>query len=127
MAAQALEQSVLESKDKEQLLAIARALGLKTTARSKKADIIAVRTDTPRMTPLVGGDYFNLHHNLVHSVRGSDVDMTMVDGAIVVDGGKLMTADLTELIAEVHAVVPDLFARRAQYLALNKNGAVSPV
>ena len=40
MAAQALEQSVLESKDKEQLLAIAKALGLKTTARSKKSDII---------------------------------------------------------------------------------------
>ncbi len=40
MAAQALEQSVLESKDKEQLLAIAKALGLKATARHKKADII---------------------------------------------------------------------------------------
>jgi transcription termination factor Rho len=40
VATQALEQSVLESKDKEQLLAIAKALGLKTTARSKKADII---------------------------------------------------------------------------------------
>jgi transcription termination factor Rho len=40
VAAQALEQSVLESKDKEQLLAIAKALGVKATARSKKADII---------------------------------------------------------------------------------------
>lgn len=40
VAAQALEQSVLETKDKEQLLAIAKALGLKATARSKKADII---------------------------------------------------------------------------------------
>jgi transcription termination factor Rho len=40
VAAQALEQSVLESKDKDQLLAIAKALGVKATARSKKADII---------------------------------------------------------------------------------------
>ena len=40
MAAQALEQSVLEAKDKEQLLAIAKALGLKGTARLKKAEII---------------------------------------------------------------------------------------
>jgi transcription termination factor Rho len=40
VAAQALEQSVLESKDKEQLLAIAKALGLKASARLKKADII---------------------------------------------------------------------------------------
>ena len=40
MSAEALEQSVLESKDKEQLTAIAQALGIKTTARLKKADII---------------------------------------------------------------------------------------
>jgi transcription termination factor Rho len=40
VAAEALEQSVLESKDKDQLLAIAKALGLKANARTKKADII---------------------------------------------------------------------------------------
>ena len=40
MAAEALEQSVLESKDKDQLLAIAKALGLKASTRTKKSDII---------------------------------------------------------------------------------------
>ncbi len=40
MAAQALEQSVLESKDKAQLLQIAEALGVKANARVKKAEII---------------------------------------------------------------------------------------
>jgi transcription termination factor Rho len=40
VAAQALEQSQLESKDKDQLLAIAKALGLKASSRNKKADII---------------------------------------------------------------------------------------
>jgi transcription termination factor Rho len=40
VAAEALEQSVLESKDKDQLLAIAKALGLKASARTKKSDII---------------------------------------------------------------------------------------
>ena len=40
MAAEALEQSMLESKDKEQLLAIAQALGIKTTARAAKATLI---------------------------------------------------------------------------------------
>ena len=40
MTAQALEQSVLESKDKTQLIQIAEALGVKTSARNKKADII---------------------------------------------------------------------------------------
>jgi transcription termination factor Rho len=40
VTAQALEQSVLESKDKAQLLAIAEALGVKASARSKKSEII---------------------------------------------------------------------------------------
>jgi len=40
VAAEALEQSMLESKDKEQLLAIAQALGIKTTARAAKATLI---------------------------------------------------------------------------------------
>jgi transcription termination factor Rho len=41
MAAEALEQSMLESKDKDQLLAIAQALGVKTNARASKATLIA--------------------------------------------------------------------------------------
>ena len=40
MAAEALEQSMLESKDKDQLFAIAQALGIKTTARATKATLI---------------------------------------------------------------------------------------
>jgi len=40
VTAQALEQSVLESKDKTQLIQIAEALGVKANTRNKKADII---------------------------------------------------------------------------------------
>jgi transcription termination factor Rho len=40
VAAEALEQSMLESKDKDQLLAIAQALGIKTNARASKATLI---------------------------------------------------------------------------------------
>jgi 5-methylthioadenosine/S-adenosylhomocysteine deaminase len=107
----------------------ARALGLDREIGSlepgKKADLIAVRTDTPRMTPLFGDDhYFNLHHNLVHAVRGGDVDLTMVDGQIIVEDGQLKTADLKELIARVHQLVPGLFSRRAAFLARNQHGTV---
>ncbi len=99
----------------------ARAIGqgdaLGSVEVGKKADLIAVRTDTPRMTPLFdGGEYANLHHNLVHAVRGSDVDMTMVDGEIVVRDGRLLTADLGEVVDRVRALAPDLFARRRAYL-----------
>jgi 5-methylthioadenosine/S-adenosylhomocysteine deaminase len=107
----------------------ARCLGLDGEIGSleagKKADLIAVRTDTPRMTPLFGdGDYPNLHHNLVHAVRGGDVDLVMVDGKILVENGGLKTADMTQLIAEVRGLAPGLFARRAAWLAQNQHGSV---
>lgn len=100
----------------------ARAIGQEERLGSlevgKRADLVAVRTDTPRMTPLITrGEYANVHHNLVHAVRGSDVDLTMVNGRIVVDGGRLLTADIDELIAEVRSLVPGLFERRSAYLA----------
>ena len=39
-AEQQLERSVLESKERDELHAIAQAMSLKTTSRTKKADII---------------------------------------------------------------------------------------
>jgi 5-methylthioadenosine/S-adenosylhomocysteine deaminase len=106
----------------------AKAIGLDHEIGSieagKRADVIAVRTDTPRMTPLFGGDYFNLHHNLVHAVRGGDVDLVMVDGRILVDDGHLKTADLTRLITDVRALAPGLLARRAAWLAQNQYGSI---
>ena len=100
----------------------ARAIGqgdrLGSLEPGKQADAIAVRTDTPRMTPLLpSGSHVNVHHNLVHAVRGGDVSLTMVAGEVVVDDGRLRTADLDALVAEVRARVPGLFARRAAYLA----------
>lgn len=98
----------------------ARALGLEadigSIERGKMADLIAVRTDTPRMTPLLGGADGNLHHNLVHAVQGGDVAMTMVGGRILVDDGRLLSGDLADAIAQVNRAVPDLFRRRADWL-----------
>ena len=102
----------------------ARALGLDGETGSleagKSADLIAVRTDTPRMTPLLGGQNGNLHHNLVHAVQGGDVDITMVRGRVLVDNGELVSGDLQLAIAEANRVVPDLFRRRAAWLASNQ-------
>ncbi len=101
----------------------ARALGLNSRIGSiekgKQADLIAIRTNTPRTTPLLAGSAGNLHHNLVHAVRGSDVSMTMVAGKIIVEDGKLLTADLQQIIQDANRVVPGLFQRRAEWLALH--------
>lgn len=102
----------------------ARALGMDNVIGSveagKMADLIAIRTDTPRMTPLIGGAAGNLHHNLVHAVQGPDVDMTMVGGRILVDDGQLLSGDLRDAIARVNRAVPGLFERRARWLRENK-------
>jgi 5-methylthioadenosine/S-adenosylhomocysteine deaminase len=99
----------------------AQALGLGSETGSlevgKSADLIAVRTDTPRMTPLVTGSLMNLHHNLVHAVQGGDVDLTMVAGRVVVEDGKLQSADLRSLLDRVNGLAPGLFERRAEWLA----------
>src|SRR5260370_14246124 len=107
----------------------ARAIGLDHEIGSievgKCADIIAVRTDTPRMTPLFGeGPYFNLQHNLVHAVRGGHVAMAMVDGEILFEDGVLKTADLGEIIADIRKLAPGHFSRRAAFLAANADGTV---
>ncbi|MDH6266281.1 5-methylthioadenosine/S-adenosylhomocysteine deaminase [Rhizobium sp. SG_E_25_P2] len=105
----------------------AKAIGLDHEIGSievgKRADIIAVKSNTPRMTPFFPeGPYFNLHHNLVHAVRGGDVVLTMVDGDIIVEDGALKTADISEIINEIHRFAPDHFARRAEWLAANGGG-----
>jgi len=53
VAAEALEKSVLEGKDREQLMAIAQALGVKSVSRAKKAELIdkiLEQTSTPEPT-----------------------------------------------------------------------------
>ncbi|KRA95819.1 cytosine deaminase [Devosia sp. Root685] len=128
-----LDAAALDAWDTLEMATIegARAIGMADQIGSlepgKKADIIAVRTDTPRMTPLIGGKDGNLHYNLVFAVQGGDVDFSMIDGKIVVENGQLMTSDLNELIAEVHAIVPVLFARRDAWLAANGGGAITAI
>ncbi len=95
----------------------ARCLGLDRDIGSlevgKKADLIAIRSNTPRMTPLFpSGRHSNIHHNLVHAVRGSDVALTMIDGNIVVEDGVLKTATLADIISEARSAAGPLFERR---------------
>jgi len=99
----------------------ARALGMQASIGSlevgKRADMIALNTNTPRMTPLISaGEYMNLPHNLVHGVQGGDVAMTMVDGQILVKDGELCQTDLSAIIRQANAAIGPLLARRAQWL-----------
>ena len=56
MSAETLERSVLEGKDREQLVAIAQALGVKSVSRAKKADLIGKILEQTGSGPSGGDD-----------------------------------------------------------------------
>jgi 5-methylthioadenosine/S-adenosylhomocysteine deaminase len=105
----------------------AKAVGLHEITGSlevgKKADIIAIDGQSPRMTPFFpSGRWFNLQHNLVHAAKGGDVKMTMVNGEICVDEGRLVSGDLSEIIDRVSRLAPGHFQRRQTWLDANGGG-----
>jgi 5-methylthioadenosine/S-adenosylhomocysteine deaminase len=54
----------------------------------KAADLVMVNLNKPHLIPL-----YNIYSHIVYAMRSSDVEMVMVDGKVVVNDGKLMTAD----------------------------------
>lgn len=88
-----------------------------TSEVGEAADLIAVRIDTPRMTPLLTGQYSNIPDNLAHAVQGDDVDLTVVAGCILVDNGQLQSADQRALINHANTSVPHFFGRCERRLA----------
>lgn len=105
----------------------ARALGMQDQIGSlevgKQADIVAVRADTPRMTPfLKDGPFMNLHHNLVHAVQGGDVTMTMVAGRVLVEDGQLRSGHLPDCIAQAETACADLLLQRQDWLGRQAHG-----
>ena len=98
----------------------ARALGLDDEIGSlevgKKADIILVDLQKLHLAPHIYGKYENIVANLVFSANGSDVDTVLVDGEIVMQNRRLLTADVTKLIGDANEAVKDLFIRRKPFV-----------
>ena len=61
--------------------------------KGKAADIVMADFRKPHLTPM-----YNVYSHIVYSMRPSDVEMVMVDGKIVVNEGKLITADESEIL-----------------------------
>jgi 5-methylthioadenosine/S-adenosylhomocysteine deaminase len=80
----------------------AEALGLGDTCGSiepgKAADIIVMDMEKPHLTPI-----YNIYSHLVYSARASDVDTVMVNGKIVVSGGRLLTAGEDAILERARA------------------------
>lgn len=61
--------------------------------REKIADIIIMNLDKPHLTPL-----YNIYSHIVYAAMASDVEAVMVNGKMVVNDRKLLTADETEIL-----------------------------
>jgi 5-methylthioadenosine/S-adenosylhomocysteine deaminase len=66
--------------------------------KGKIADIIMINLNKPHLTPL-----YNVYSHIVYAAMASDVETVMVNGKVVVDGRKLLTADESEIIYKARA------------------------
>ena len=88
----------------------AAALGLEHKIGSlrvgKQADLVAVDCRRAHLVP-----FLRPLGLLVHYARGSDVEMVMVDGEVVVKDGRLVHADLDDICREAERAAQALWAR----------------
>lgn len=100
-------------------LAGARAMGLEEELGSlesgKKADVVLLDYRRPHLVPVI-----NPLGNLVHTAHGRDVDTVIVDGRIVVAGGKPLLVDQDQILADAQAAAESLWERaRREQACLN--------
>jgi len=88
----------------------AKAMGLEKEIGSleagKKADMVIFDTNRLDWRPM-----YNEVQNLVYSASGASVETVLIDGQIVVDGGKVLTIDEGEILADLRESEKDLKAR----------------
>ena len=60
---------------------------------SISADVITVDLQTPRLTPVLLGQSFNIDSHLVYAARGPDVKDVIIDGRIIVEAGHIQTVN----------------------------------
>jgi 5-methylthioadenosine/S-adenosylhomocysteine deaminase len=77
----------------------ARALGLQdkigTLEKGKRADIVLLELQQPKSQPV-----YSVESAIVYSASGSSVDTTIVDGRILMRGGKVLTVNEKETLAK---------------------------
>lgn len=67
-----------------------------TLEMGKKADIILIDMKKPHLQPI-----HNLHSLLAYSANGADVDTTIINGKVLMQGRQLLTIDEEELLKQV--------------------------
>lgn len=93
------------------VLGLAQDLG--AIAPGRKADLALLRADSIYLRPL--NDAANA---LVYAENGANVETVLVDGRVVLDGGRVLTVDVDSLYARAQQAAERLRARNAESWAL---------
>lgn len=96
----------------------AQAIGLGEKIGSlevgKRADFIAVNTMTPSMLPVLTHPMRNMVPNLVYSARGCEVDLSAVDGRVIMRHQKVLGVNEWELMESMNAHAQQVAERATQ-------------
>jgi 5-methylthioadenosine/S-adenosylhomocysteine deaminase len=102
----------------------AKAIGLDHEIGSledgKKADLILIDLRKPSMRPVLRSPVRNIVPNLVLSARGDEVAMSMIDGKIVYEHGRITTIDEDELLDSAQRVTEEVNERAASEVEKRK-------
>jgi len=103
----------------------AKTLGLEekvgSIEKGKRADLIIVNLKTPQTTPILSSPVRNIVPNLVYSARGCEVETVIVDGRIIMEDRKVLTANEDKVIEDAQRAAERIVGKAA----LEQNVAAS--
>jgi 5-methylthioadenosine/S-adenosylhomocysteine deaminase len=106
----------------------ARTIGLGDEIGSleegKKADLIMIDMRQPALCPVILSPIRNIVPNLVYSAKGSEVEMSVIDGKIIMENFKVLTVDEETVVREAQEIASGLEAEAA---ALYENMKDTPL
>lgn len=106
----------------------AQAVGLGESVGSlevgKQADFIAIDLNCPSMQPIYTYPMRNIVPNLVYSARGWEVDLSVVNGKIIMQNQKLINVNEDEVLSKIKKY-PDGIGKRASKEFFEINGTNS--
>lgn len=102
----------------------ARTIGLGDEIGSleegKKADLIMIDMRSPSLSPVILSPIRNIVPNLVYAARGNEVELSMIDGRIIMEDRIVKTVDEKTVIAEAQQAADELAPEVTEHYASMK-------